>query len=760
MRFLQGKAPRMATFYFLVGALLWAAGDPEEPSQGPIVYDLTAIDKLRQDMTSGKGTGPSLNGLIAQQRSNGTAVYYHEPAPTAFYQTVKQIADEVGAAILELQVRQAEAFLSAVLALDAVGEMEAYLAKVNDVAPADDDSRLAKYDHFKRFVDQVEEKFNSRDPKPVDAEAFYGFVSRVDRSDVDERGIPDAPIITEVMSILQIAPIYQREGRLKSAIRSAIGEVEEEIRSHGFPERLREEASPLITVDLSQVDIDEAPVAAKTWAVALTDFIVSRARQELIARLASELGGQLRGSDLAEFVPAMTFYLGRFGEFYAGELVSAFRSAAADDLRHFPSRIARQGVSTAGRSMEVLDRLHGILESIRNGTPPWVAFDKGHSTTFQDDPTGEATRQNSIGDNCYSRSLAILGTISREWRASNTPLMIESRADDLRVYVDMDSIMEHEIWREKYYDNLSKSDSLQVSNLSDSILVVLLDGAFIRFDKMKRHFYLANDSEVQTLTEPEVVLRSAVELIGFVASTVCGIDTGDQRDSSSLFETFMNAYLAAVDGRYTDIAANGFRLLEELERLGQTEKDSKDEQANKRRALQRLLVLGASLAEATSSEDLEKTLHLFADPVGSFVTKRESGLHITIGSYLGLTAGVEYLSEDEGYHLGIGLPIGVEFSHGIGDCCSFGLFASPVDLGVIASYRLDEGQDGDMPEIGWSQLVAPSVYLVFGFPRDYPLALAIGVQYAADLREHSAGIKSDAFRASFMIATDVTLFRF
>ena len=199
-----------------------------------------------------------------------------------------------------------------------------------------------------------------------------------------------------------------------------------------------------------------------------------------------------------------------------------------------------------------------------------------------------------------------------------------------------------------------------------------------------------------------------------------------------------------------------------------------DETARVVATLGRLVTLGANLAEAETSEEFQAVLYAAADPVGSFATKRQPGTQLTVGAYVGGVVGTERKLVDDGDwrgHFGLTLPIGLEWSAGLktdagSPLRSIGLFVAPVDLGGIASYRITDfsGDEGSLeyPEVGWRQLLAPSVYIVFGISDALPLAIGAGIQYAPWARAIGEGDEEkpvDAFRVSLLVAVDVTLFR-
>jgi len=84
-----------------------------------------------------------------------------------------------------------------------------------------------------------------------------------------------------------------------------------------------------------------------------------------------------------------------------------------------------------------------------------------------------------------------------------------------------------------------------------------------------------------------------------------------------------------------------------------------------------------------------------------------------------------------------------------------------VDLGAVASARLDGGQVETEPEIGWEQVFTPGIFGVFGITRVLPLSVGGGVQYVRDLRRTADGDDTvDVFRISLFVGVETTLFRF
>ncbi len=190
----------------------------------------------------------------------------------------------------------------------------------------------------------------------------------------------------------------------------------------------------------------------------------------------------------------------------------------------------------------------------------------------------------------------------------------------------------------------------------------------------------------------------------------------------------------------------------------------------------RLVTLGAALASAKSGQEVSDALTAAADPVGSFRARRVGGRTTwAVVAYFGGQAGGEWLpgvtsGASVGVEAAVALPIGVEVAwgnlpHGIS---KFGIFFSVLNLGTLASYRLshlnfstDTGKatvNGE-PEGSLSQLIAPGVSLTMGVAK-IPLTFGLGAEYVRRLRDAPGRGPLNAVRVSAFIGLDLTLFRF
>ena len=661
---------------------------------------------------------------------------------TALYKTADYVAERIAIGVRDRLLRQASAFLDAATAFP--DELARYSARVNHGVPND---QTPSFQHFLDFARVVEERHRSDGLSP--SQDFIDFIRLIERGPGDRAMA--APIIGEVMNGLPIAPIFQTDRDFKRQVERQKGLIRTAVQRHISDDQAvsTRDVSLLIVVDSQSQPAERTPATTSSpdIAVALTDFIIDRARQELVTRLLLDLEHQLREQEFYLVIPGMLSFLSEFEDLDLNEFVPSFRAAGKGDLLNLATSLVDAGTVSDKRDQILLETLHDYLELARYGRQPWTKL--SHSITSL-----------SKLSNCFSRSLRVAGVLTHEWIYRDTPL--EIRMPDLRYRITLDSIMRDSDTRIRYFEHLRKSSK---SELTDMQFAELLDGVFARLS-------VHNPSAAMTTGSLSTVgddfVRRTIEAVDFTDGELCGavstpeltevgVSGGPEvRGQSDMFRMYMRMYLAGVEGQYTEGVSYGLRFLAYSGRYS-------DEQV---RSLRRILLLAAGLAEAKSADEIQNQLHLFADPVGSFVAKRKPGFHATAGAYLGLSAGLEFLQGRLGYQFGGTLPVGVEISHAFGKCCSVGLFGAPVDLGIVTSYRGEfESEYTDKTElkIGWPQVFAPSLYLVLGFPRHYPFGVGVGVQYAPFLRDIDTGASEElegVLRIVVMLGTDVTLFHF
>ncbi|HET9627482.1 MAG TPA: hypothetical protein VFP84_39265 [Kofleriaceae bacterium] len=181
----------------------------------------------------------------------------------------------------------------------------------------------------------------------------------------------------------------------------------------------------------------------------------------------------------------------------------------------------------------------------------------------------------------------------------------------------------------------------------------------------------------------------------------------------------------------------------------------------------------ADVASAKTAGDAQKAIEAAAAPVGSWRQKR--GAHNTawINGYLGGQVGVEHLFgtgavNDYSFQGGLFAPIGLEVDHGFSGTWSVGLLASALDLGALVDFRAasDKATVKTNANVGARQVFSPGAYVLLGIglgKGGVPLTLGAGASISPELRSIELGNGTtrdvNALRFNAFLAVDVSIFR-
>ena len=634
-------------------------------------------------------------------------------------------------------------------------------------------------ERFEQFIDWITENC-SLQPAPQDNKCYHRIARlrlALDHSDylswylhrwmdivisnweeLDTFGPEEA---RELPHILPLPYSYKTVGR--------VAEYEPEYRQAVRPGPIRHDARPILYQELSYA-VNTTPryrSESSSLPVAVADFIVNRASQEMLYGLLTKfvIEPDEDGSDFVEkkarehleyFAPAMISVFETLQYSQIDTLVPALRSAAAVDIIKTPARLIVY--TKSAKEENDLRRIHYALEMVRSGLRPDVAMSRIPRADGQCD------------------TLDIARTLAMEWHLSKGRIEKDgngSMSDQVRIGGYTFSVVLEQpdlfnAFMRRYIAERPEFDcGTPTRPHTDAELENFVLEAFERLrqlDALLERAASAGSADVD-LSD---VLRLTSEFFVFSSERGGGVASKYGRN---WMEDWLSVYLAAANYNFSETVSAALRYVSNP--LVTTQQS--DETGRVVPLVLRLITLGANLAEAETSEEFQAVLYAAADPVGSFVTKRQPEIQqLTVGAYLGGVVGGErkLAGGDENWagHFGLALPIGLEWSVGLGGgglLRSFGVFVSPVDLGAIASYRVHDLSGGpdsfESAEFGWRQLLSPSVYLVFGLFDDLPLSIGGGVQYAPWARKHHDGSKEmrmiDAIRVSMLLAVDVALLR-
>ncbi len=175
----------------------------------------------------------------------------------------------------------------------------------------------------------------------------------------------------------------------------------------------------------------------------------------------------------------------------------------------------------------------------------------------------------------------------------------------------------------------------------------------------------------------------------------------------------------------------------------------------------------SEVAEARTPDQARMVIERYAMPVGGSSKKKRSRFDIALNAYMGLSAGQETLFADNVTStapiIAVSAPVGVAVSTGIGKGGSFSLFFPIIDVGALATYRLNDNDFNQLPQLSFNNVFAPGGYLVYGIGNDIPLSIGVGAQMGPNLREVSAQSQFNTtevrgWRWGAFIAVDIPIF--
>lgn len=172
----------------------------------------------------------------------------------------------------------------------------------------------------------------------------------------------------------------------------------------------------------------------------------------------------------------------------------------------------------------------------------------------------------------------------------------------------------------------------------------------------------------------------------------------------------------------------------------------------------------AIVAQAENSDQVNAAIEAVALPSGSSSIKRKSSFNVSLNAYVGPFGGGERLTaygkDSIKFVTGITSPIGIALSFGNWDSFinGFTIFASIVDLGAITTYRFDDNNAEDLPELSFENILAPGIHGFLNF-RNSPMSLGGGYQLGPSARKINDKSESIS-RWHLAIVVDIPLINF
>jgi hypothetical protein len=259
----------------------------------------------------------------------------------------------------------------------------------------------------------------------------------------------------------------------------------------------------------------------------------------------------------------------------------------------------------------------------------------------------------------------------------------------------------------------------------------------------------------------DAVVASGVRTIEPVLAYAGRHDEGSSAKPSSELSTAMEA-IVEIGNRQYAAAVVSMSKIRRLEGLSDGN-------------VRNLFGLGATLAQADSSEAVKAAFEDAALPLQSWRRKNQERFGVTLTSMVGFHPAMEFVVENaDGIDVGDGLSIapalmvGVDLHWGLGGS-RLGLHFNVLDLGALSSLRLkepsvegagaDDVQASEEPDVRVEQVFAPGFYPYFGAG---PFDFGVGISFVPSLRatrNDATGNETllDVVRAGVLVAVDLSL---
>lgn len=470
-------------------------------------------------------------------------------------------------------------------------------------------------------------------------------------------------------------------------------------------------------------------LSGRVKALQRVEFTLARARQEADAT--------------REFAGAQRYFPG----------VEMLRSAINEDLRTLPYRVsdrALRGIVAGAHASEVRERavlalyLLRYVEEIGRAETPLNALQSAASYVRDKVPHEETALTVHLR------------------RASELSDLITSARTDLRRYWDADALADSaSLYAVKAFIlNLPAVPAAEYSDGLDKHIDELLTIAATTqglVASIERHWKelreLPRDSITHRAARSAIVAQIADEVIN-LAIAVLPPDSTRLRNVLQPVVPIRELTLALAD-------RNAPQVLNSLVRVGRTI----DSNSMLSPDQMRVLAFGTDVVQARTTAEVQGAFERLVSAGPGYQGKRGSAETFwRVNAYAGLTGGGEWLVDVDsvdhpaGVFGALTLPIGVEVGRRTGYEGSHSVFVQALDLGAIASSRINRGDDLEaFPKFSFGSVVAPGVYYVRSF-QGSPFVWMAGATYVPQARQTEHGDELGGLRGSLAVAVDIPLF--
>ncbi len=531
----------------------------------------------------------------------------------------------------------------------------------------------------------------------------------------------------------------------------------------------------------------------------LTDFIIQRAKQQLVSVYLGKWQDQLEGNCVTKTLLPHTLAVTRaFLDDNALNLAvfgDQFKSAYQEDFRNFP--MVLQDASTIDSLLRCLGIPNAEISACISGGTKLV-YDlslKKHLVTILDEMSGNYLSETpSVTVPSFKKAVVmgdmladVCGYIS-DAHTSKFDTYITVSAAELK---KMDAPSWQVFFRLFFLKKRNSIAYLSATGFAANAIRLMnmslpdIQKAAVYFNQtisLLKSYQVQISGEALKPTHLDFaatrkIFDLSLQLFGNVSNHLLLLDTAQMGLNFSRVTTYFRFAAEIGEGvstqQYAKLVAGVAGILTTAS-AGTGNVAAQDAA----RYLQRYGSFMINILSAKTPDEVKAALNELI-PADNYLLKNRSAFTISLSSYPGLFLGAEKVPVYQTNTLGTPntglpktgntsfsaaafLPIGLDFNLGLKKAkSSINLFMQVLDLGAVLNYRIngDNQVDSD-PPLSFKQLVSPGLSVMFHLPRS-PLVLGANGSYTPSLRTiHQAGntYTSGASRLGFFIAVDVTFF--
>jgi hypothetical protein len=488
-------------------------------------------------------------------------------------------------------------------------------------------------------------------------------------------------------------------------------------------------------INVESADVMSPPDVFTSIAYGVTDFLISRARSEILYSFVVELKDKFQNIKLLQTLfPKFYLFLTQVELLQFSAILTALKEAVIQDFDNLPRVILNYKDSLkvevgTGNDAVALDLFCSslvLVSDIKSGTSPALVISNQARLLA-----------NIVKNDTAKHWLKFLDFAAKEAYYFNAEVQSQTLGSIVFSTPEL---------RKEFVDKFiaaikATEPSFKLDSLKQEEIILWIE----RLAQLQKQFESLGESDGKDKAKIDAYIESFTQVL-LSSLQVFNLNQPAQ-PYTKMVRTAGDFTKAVLHQNYPRALINLVGVIEASNSSDSTLKSAI-----------RFLTFISNLAAAKNEKEVEDILESAAAPVGSFRAKRQGNLMFSISSYLGISGGLETSSGNlPSGNLGFFLPVGIECTFLSSKTCSIGINATVLDFGTLANYRLG-GTENPNPKVTVAQIFAPGAFFVFGFTDNYPIALGIGARYVPRFRDSLNG--ENVWQVNAFFAVDLTLFKF